>query len=87
MMVIAKFTNTDGQVIVATFDTSNGTVRDTTGRNGTFNAVPGSRTIEIKGDMPVTFQVQDPVQFASGFSTQYSTLAGTSGTVVIEKVE
>ncbi len=87
MKVTAKFTNTEGQAIVATFDTANGTVSDTAGRAGTFTAVPGSKTIQISGDQSVTFQVQDPVQFTAGFSTGYTASTGKSGTVVIEKIE
>jgi uncharacterized cupin superfamily protein len=87
MKVTAKFTNTDGQSIVATFDVANGTVHDTTGRKGTFTAVPGSKTIQISGDQPLTIQVQDAVQFTAGFSTAFTASTGKGGTVVIEKVE
>ncbi len=87
MKVTAKFTNTDGQALVATFDVANGTVHDTTGRKGTFTAVPGSKTIAISGDQPITIQVQDPVQFTVGFKTDYTASTGKSGTVVIEKIE
>jgi uncharacterized cupin superfamily protein len=87
MKVTAKFTNTEGQAIVAMFDTTNGTVEDTTGRKGTFTAVPGSKTIQITGDMSMSVQVQDPVQFTAGFTTAYTASTGKSGTVVIEKVE
>ncbi len=87
MKVTAKFTNTSGQAIVATFDVANGTVEDTTGRKGTFTAVPGSKTIQIAGDQAITFQVQDAVQFNVGFTTGYTASTGASGTVVIEKVE
>lgn len=87
MKFTARFTNTDGQVIVATFDTTTGTVQDDSGRKGTFTAVPGSRTVEVKGEMPVTFQVEDKVEFVAGFNTRYTASTGKSGTVVIEKVE
>jgi hypothetical protein len=87
MKVTAKFTNTEGQAIVATFDTATGTVADTTGRAGTFTAVPGSKTIQISGDQAITFQVQDPVKFEVGFATGFTASTGKSGTVVIEKIE
>ena len=87
MKVTAKFTNTEGQAIVATFDTANGTVADTTGRSGTFTAVPGSKSIQISGDQAISFQVQDPIQFVAGFTTGFTASTGKSGTVVIEKIE
>ena len=87
MKVTAKFTNTEGQAIVATFDTEKGTVSDTTGRAGTFTAVPGSKTIAISGEQAISFQVADPVQFVAGFTTGFTASTGKSGTVVIEKIE
>jgi hypothetical protein len=87
MKITAKFTNTDGQSIVATFNTDTGTVEDTSGRKGAFTAVPGSKTIDIKGDQAISFSVQDPVQFTPGFSTGYTASTGKSGTVVIEKID
>lgn len=87
MKITAKFTTTDGGVIVATFDAATKTVTDTTGRKGTYTADPGTRTIDIKGDQAISFTAADPVQFTPGFTTTFVASTGKSGTVVIEKVE
>ena len=86
MKITAKFANTEGQVLVATFDQEAGTVQDNLGRKGTYTAVPGSQTIEIKGDETVTIKVADPVDFKPGFSTKYTASNGKSGTVTIEAI-
>jgi hypothetical protein len=87
MKVTAKFSNTEGQVIVATFDSATGTVEDTTGRKGAYTAEPGTKTMHITGDISLSVQVQEAIQFTPGFTTAYTSSTGKTGTVTIEKIE
>ena len=86
MKIVAKFTNTEGQTLIVTFDRSNNSFSDNMGRSGTYKTDPATNTIAITGAENITFTLVDAIDFKPGFTTKYTASNGKSGAATIESV-
>ena len=86
MKIVAKFTTSDGKVTTATFDRATGTVVGDDGRKGTYKRE--GNVLKISGDqsIAITMQGNIPDPPTAGFTTQYTSSIGTTGTMTIVSV-
>jgi len=75
-----------GQETMATFDRDTGTVSTADGRKGAYTRPEGSRTIEIKGDMPMTLTFDADIKFEQGHTMGYRSSDGRTGRATIASV-
>lgn len=86
MKIKVKFRGDTGEEVLVTFDRDAGTFAADDGRKGTYSRPEGSKTMDIKGDAPMSVTFADEVRFEAGYSTRYTTTAGHAGTATIMSV-